>query len=35
MRGEPDGIHNWDRKALMVSSWIDIVEKDNTLRLME
>lgn len=35
MRGEPDRIHNWDGKSLMVSGRIDIVGRDDTLRLME
>lgn len=35
MRGESDGIRNWDRKSFMVSGKIDILEKGDTLRLME
>lgn len=35
MKGDLDGIYNWERKSLMVRGWIDIVEKDDTLRLME
>lgn len=34
MKGDLDGIYNWERKSFMVRGWIYVVEKDDTLRLM-
>lgn len=34
MKRDPDRICNWDGKSFVVRGWIDIVVKDDSLRLL-